>query len=157
MLTQDKATFVRVAKDPQRHLVYEMERNDLVGMAVNTSSSRMHLQDVTNHACDSFCVPRVKIKVYNNPKERIYGHAYEDSISLNKGYHGANMATLIHELAHYLEWHVHESEPPQPDHGPRFMGYYVFLADRYKLIPAVAFKALCDHHGVKYDDLSEAL
>jgi len=148
-LVRDKKIRRKVKSDPQRHLVYGMERNYLVGMCINTSCKLDHLQAVASHACRKYQVPQVKVSFYNDPKDECYGSSYADGrIVLNKGHHGANMGTLLHELAHHIDWNIEGFD--EEDHGPTFMRYYVDLMDRYKMLPAYAFEAICDHHGIKY-------
>lgn len=148
-LTRDKNIRPKSKSDPQRHLVYRMERNDLVGMSINTAAPLEHLQAVAAHACRKYGVPQVKVSIFNDPEDRAYGYSYADGrIRLNKGHHGANMATLLHELAHHLDWHIEGFD--EEDHGPTFMRYYIDLMDRYKMLPAYAFEAICDNHGIKY-------
>lgn len=151
-LTRGKKVKEPVAKDPQRHLVYGMERNDLIGLACNTVSPMSHLEAVAKNACNLFGVPPLKVQTYSDHDEKVFGHCYVNRITLNRAYHGANVHTLLHELAHYIDWRIHYGEPQQPDHGPRFMGYYIYLMDKYKMIPAYAFKAICDKWGIKYDE-----
>lgn len=147
-LTRGKS-YPKVKSDPQQHRIYGMERNDLVGLSISTLSPIEHLRAVASHACRKYQVPQVNVSIYNNPKEKIYGQSFPDSrIVLNKGHNGANMMTLLHELAHHLDWHIDGFD--EEDHGPTFMRYYIDLMDRYKMLPAYAFEAICDKHGIKY-------
>ena len=112
---------------------------------------------LARHVCNYYGVPPVKVVVYNAPDERRFGEAIAESeddfetfssykIRLNRGYHGANLTTLLHELAHYISDHYYEHHR---DHGRSFCGIYMHLLDKYRVLPAVAFRLLAKKWGVQ--------
>ena len=150
LLTTNKKPRKKIKSDPQAHKVYHMERNDLVGMSVNTFSSIDHLQALANSVCRRYGISKAKVVIYSNPDERAYGHTFaEGKIILNKSHHGANVATLLHELAHHIEWQLDGFG--EEDHGPRFMRYYIELMHTYKMLPAYAFESICNRRGINYE------
>ncbi len=137
-----------IAKDPQRSRFYKMER-EFVGSAVYHKVSRAHLQEIADHACRYYRVWAIKIVVFDNPANRIFGESvsytknggapYGHVIRLNRGFHGANVATLLHELAHHIVDNTYEEHH---SHGKHFVGVYMHLLDKYRVLPSVAFRAL---------------
>lgn len=132
-----------------------MER-EFIGSSVYHSVSRANLQLVADNACRYYGVAPIKIEVYDKPDDRIFGrfmyYAHADGtieprkIRLNRGFHGANLCTLFHELAHYVtDMRFGEGE----GHGPRFAGIYMHLLDKYRVLPAVAFRALAEKWHVE--------
>lgn len=136
----------KIKSDPQRHKVYSMERT-IVGWAVGTQTCSTVLSDVISHACREWNVdvPLLEIERRRN----VYGSCSDDSINLNPKYDGMNLAVLIHELAHWISDRVFDS--PGHDHGPRFVGVYRYLLDRYNMLPNYSFDAMCRHWDVEYE------
>lgn len=135
--------------DPQRHKIYSLER-ELVGMSVNTRCPRDHLRDVLAHACRKYRVTAAELKFIRNPDMRIFGFYIRypfPSITLNSGFHGCNMFTLMHELAHHI---VDERFDSIEHHGPEFAKVYMDLLHRYRIIPNYAFKVMLERYGVKF-------
>ncbi len=135
-----------------------MER-EFVGVSINHSAPRKMLQEISDHACRYYRVKPIRIIVFNEPDRRIFGESlfyyYDDestgerfdySIRLNKGFHGANVATLLHELAHYI---VDDTYMNLEDHGKKFVGVYMHLLDKYRIIPSSCFRLLAKRHGIK--------
>jgi len=135
-----------VVHDPQRHLVYRMER-DIIGWAINTTTDIDSLQDIADHACREHGVSEVEINTINKPDYPVFGYA-DHAIYLNAGYNGQNVGTLLHELAH---WIVFEQNPKVTEHhGKEFIRVYGDLLDRYKMMPKHLFYKLCDQYKVEY-------
>ena len=86
----------------------------------------------------SFCVPT---KGYIS----LQGWAF-------KAQGGLNVATALHEAAHYIAWHLHKERIQ--DHGPTFFGIYLDLLIRAKVAPRVALEATARTHKLrwKYND-----
>ena len=136
-----------------------MER-EFVGASINHSAPRRILQEISDHACRYYRIKPLKVIVYNNPKERVfgeslhyyYGDGYEASekfghvIRLNKGFHGANVFTLLHELAHYI---VDDTYVNLEDHGKKYVGIYMHLLDKYRIIPSGCFRLLAKRYRIK--------
>lgn len=134
--------------DPQRSAVYLMER-EIVGMCVNHTSPRKALVDLTEHVCERYNVPAPRVNITNQPDTKLFGwcDVYTGRIVLNRGFHGANVSTLLHELAHWLvDWYYPEATEW---HGPQFMAFYMRLLDQYRLLPMDAFKVMAARRQLK--------
>lgn len=129
--------------DSQRHKVYSMERC-YVGWAVGTKTSMEVICSVRNHACREWGVPIPAIE--QETRQGTYGSCTETAIHLNIDHDGQNLATFLHELAHWIQWH---KCPDTEDHGGTFVGIYRYLLDRYNMLPAYAFDAMCKEWDVK--------
>ncbi len=137
-----------VQSDPQRSRFYKMER-EFVGCSVYHKVSRDDLETIMRHACSYYRIKAPKLVVYSKPEERVFGRSEYDEmpdgslanfeIRLNRGFHGANVCTLLHELAHYIVDNTYENHH---GHGKKFVGVYMHLLDKYRVLPAVAFRAL---------------
>ena len=136
--------------DRQAHLVYYLERF-LIGQSLYTYTDFKHMQEIVKHACRYYKVRRPKLRIVTKGN-RIFGQCFDDRIELNVQHHGRNIFTLLHELAHWIH---HEKHPDDESHGPRFVGYYIDLLDRYKVMPDIAMIALCEYHGVEWGDIDE--
>lgn len=144
-----------IKSDPQRSRFYKMER-EFVGTAVHHKVSRVHLREVADHACRYYRVPLIRIVVFNDPLNRIFGESVSFSIDggpafghvirLNRGFHGANVATLLHELSHHVIDNIYEGHH---SHGKKFVGIYMHLLDKYRVLPAVAFRALAKKYRIE--------
>lgn len=128
-----------------------------MGISINHSVPRNLLQEIADHACRYYKIALIKIVVFNNPSQRIFGESvyydYGDGspnfghvIRLNRGFHGANVCTLLHELAHYI---VDDTYTGHEDHGKKFVGIYMHLLHKYRIIPSDAFRVLAKRWGVK--------
>lgn len=125
-----------------------MER-EFVGCSIYHKVSRDDLETIMRHACAYYRIPAPKLVIYNNPADRKFGESeymlHSDGamtdfkIRLNRGFHGANVVTLLHELAHYIVDNTYEGHH---GHGKKFVGVYMHLLDKYRVLPAVAFRAL---------------
>lgn len=142
------------ANDPQRSRLYALER-EFVGSAIYHSVSRQNLQTVADHACRYYRIEPIRIRVYHKEDERVFGNSYyyqhgdgrveSIEIALNRAFHGANLTTLLHELAHYICDNTYAN---RAGHGPEFCGIYMHLLDQYRILPALAFRALAEKHKV---------
>jgi hypothetical protein len=100
-------------------------------------------------------VSTLRVLVYNTPSERVFGQmvSYSDdggpeyghSIRLNRGFHGANLCTLAHELAHYICDDTYDNHEA---HGKQFVAIYMHLLDKYRILPSFAFRTLAKKHRV---------
>lgn len=137
-----------VKSDPQRSRFYKMER-EFVGSSIYHKVSRDDLESIMRHACAYYKIRAPKLVVYNDKDDRRFGESVSYSIDggpdfghtlrLNRGFHGANVVTLMHELAHYIVDATYENHH---GHGKKFCGVYMHLLDKYRVLPAVAFRAL---------------
>ncbi len=134
-----------VAIDPQRHILFSLER-ELLGACIHTHCKREHLEAVIQHACKKFKVEKPKLTIVRK-SERVFGRCYDDHLELNAEFHGDNLATMIHELAHWIADRIFEEKIQ--DHGFEFVCVYAKLLDAYKLIPLDAFKVMAKRWNLK--------
>ena len=144
-----------VTFDPQRELLYKLER-EIIGKSIYHVVSRKNLQTIADHVCRYYKLPTPKIKVVNQPSTREFGwyisHSrdgeapFDFTISLNRGFHGANVSTMIHELSHYITDTVYENNE---DHGKEFMGIYMHLMAKYRIIPSDCFRLMARRHSIE--------
>ncbi|MEE9312970.1 MAG: hypothetical protein V3V10_11235 [Planctomycetota bacterium] len=144
------------AEDPQRQRFYRMER-EFVGASINHVANRTHLQAIADHACAYYKIKPVKVIVYRDLKSRDFGESvyystdnfktlYGHAVRLNRGFHGANAPTLLHELAHYI---VDDTYVGHRSHGKQFVGVYMHLLAKYRVIPSDSFRVLAKRYRVK--------
>lgn len=134
--------------DPQQSVVYTLERG-ILGNSVNTHCSRAHLQAVIKHACNKYRVPAPRLAIVSSP-QRVFGMTDDGRIELNRKYHGDNLGTLLHELAHWITDRLEEDDDPIRDnHGPEFVGIYGNLLHAYKVLPFECYKLLVKRHKLK--------
>jgi len=149
MLIQRPALKKPTKSDSQRHKVYNLERR-LMGQCVNAVVPVADLQTVANHACRKWALPKVsvrKLSIKSESDERIMGKWYDDNvIELNPDFHGMNLMTLLHELAHHI---CDKYESGCEDHGPEFAYHYGQLLDKYNCLPFFAWEVLCDDWGIE--------
>jgi hypothetical protein len=131
-------------KDPQRHLVYAMERLEFGGHWRHKLTNRTAKRWI-RQACKNLGVkaPKVIVKTIRG----VRGEYDEDSrtIYLDTEY-GRSGLVLLHELAHHV---AYVKYPRSADHGPMWMRVYATLLDMSRLVPIAGTKAACRRHGVK--------
>lgn len=132
--------------DSQRHKVYEMERG-IIGQALWTETDIVTLENITRHACRKWHVPVPDINIVSTG-DHVFGYA-DHAIYLNKNFHGANISTLLHELAHWIHGEQKDYEPDQESHGPEWVSIYISLMDTYRVMPRIAMEAMCDVHRIR--------
>lgn len=131
--------------DPQASRLYLLERY-LFGAVVYTRTDHDLLRSVAAHACREAKVSPVEVRFIHG--KGIYGECdHEIRLNLNNKTRGDNMSTLLHELGHWIDGEYfgqdHES------HGPEFVTVYRWLLDKYRMLPAYCFDAMCRRHSVK--------
>ncbi len=134
--------------DPQRHLLYRMERT-IAGWAIYAHVEEDDLQMIADYVCRRYKVKRCSVVIENKGKDRIFGWTSAQAVHLNQDFHGDNTAVLAHELAHYV------CDRLFPDlteaHGAHFVMIYGEILDMLNLFPWNQWCALCDEWGVIYD------
>lgn len=149
-------------RDSQCHLVYCMERW-IIGPVLMTRTDRDMLQAVIEHACRAARVrqlPKLRFfrKYRKGAKNNRYGYCTDEGIYLNthKDSCGANLAVLLHELAHWIVDHYAGFYVREPeDHGEEFVTVYRWLLDKYRVCPAEGFDVICDRENVRKLALDE--
>lgn len=131
-----------------------MER-EFAGVTVHHEVPEAELETVMKHVCRYYRIRPPRFCVYNDPNDKTFGESVSDmvdgartnpKIRLNRGFHGANLMTLLHELAHYIAdytWPGHEG------HTPKFVAIYMHLLDKYRVIPSDAFRLVAKRRNVK--------
>ena len=141
--------------DPQRNRLYKLER-EYIGVSVNAVVSKSNLQDIADHVRRYYKIKQtVKVIVVDQPWEPALGWCeswsvdggvpFDFIIYQNRGYHGASMNILLHELAHYvtdIHWQYHQV------HGLEFMAVYRHLLDKYRIMPGICFDVLAKKHRI---------
>lgn len=126
-------------------------------MVINHRANNAYLQEVSDHACKYYKIKPLKIVVFDKPGKREFGESVYYStdefetlfghvIRLNRGFHGANLVTLLHELAHYI---VDDTYEYHEDHGKKFAGVYMHLLAQYRVLPSACFRLLAKKWRVK--------
>lgn len=64
----------------------------------------------------------------------------------NRG--GKNASTALHEAAHQIAWDGFGNKID--DHGPTWLGIYMWLLEKAEVAPAVALHATARAHGLKW-------
>lgn len=127
-----------------------------MGVCIYHNVSRGNLQIVADHACRYYRISPIRVVVYNDPEDRSMGEFarlehYNGQVTnlrirLNRGYFGNNVGTLLHELTHYI---VEDTYFDVQSHGTQFVGIYMRLLDKYRIMPNCAFRALAKKCGVQ--------
>lgn len=142
-------------RDPQASRVYILERA-YIGVCVYHTVTRENLQIVADHACRYYRVSPVRIETYGDEydgtmaeciwTEHDDGRYVCHKIRVNRARHGANVTCLLHELAHHV---THSTYINIEGHGPEFVGIYMHLLDKYRIMPSCAFRVLAKKHRVR--------
>lgn len=132
-----------------------MER-EFVGVSLHHTAEKRELEKYLRHACRYYKIKPPKLSIYDDPKDETFGYAesdiHEDGsrsntvIFLNRGYHGANLITLLHELAHYI---ADDTWPGHSGHGPKFVAVYMHLLHKYRVIPRDAFRLIAKRRNIR--------
>lgn len=130
--------------DPQRELVYAMERLEFGGHWRHKLTMKWAKRWV-RHACKHFCVPHASIIVKCVRGSRAEYDSDTHTLELDREW-GLNGLVVLHELAHHITYCKH---PRAADHGPTFMLVYALLLDMARLVPIAGTRAACRRHGVK--------
>ena len=137
-----------VKSDPQKQYVYQMER-ELMGNSINQHMTLPDLRRVAKHCCRKWCVPQVIVKTIRKPKMHVFGWTTGRDVVLNTAFHGDNIGVLMHELAHWVTFHLY---PDAIDHGGEFMDVYADLLAQYKILPRDCLLVLAARYGVEVGD-----
>ena len=139
------------APDPHKESVYRWEASwghSWNNNHITLRSCRM----LVALACDTYKVPRPKIKRHLAAKGFSWSAPRRGEISFqageHRGYGGMNVPTTMHEAAHHIVWHLH-GERVQ-DHGRTFLGIFLDLLTRAKVAPRIALEATARAAGLKW-------
>lgn len=132
-------------EDPQRDLVYAVEKIHLAGHCRHTMA-RKHIRKWTRSVCRAYGVPMPKLSFGKVDRGFSAHYDHENATVRLDPKWGCNGLTLLHELAHLI---CYTHYPRAQDHGAAFCRVYGELLDRNRLVPFAGWKALCARHGVK--------
>jgi hypothetical protein len=130
-----------------------MER-ELEGISVHHKAAPKFLRRVAKSVCRYYGVPQIAVSFINKPKTREFGYTlYSDfpdasptRLVLNGGFHGQNLMTLLHELAHHITDCLYDDAQA---HGPEFCAIYMHLMSRHKILPQDCFRVLAARWKVR--------
>jgi hypothetical protein len=136
-------------KDSQKERLYEWE-DSWHFWNVNTLSL-VECRNVVRTACSKYSVPAPKVRQHN-VRSMSFCIPTMNIISLQavapKNFGGKNLATCLHESAHLIVWFHCKSRPQ--DHGPTFLGIYLWLLEEARAAPANALYASARSFGLKW-------
>ncbi len=129
--------------DPQQAAVYDWESE---WKAWNREELTLdECRTAIRWACAQFEVAPPPIRQHNS---RAYPW-YDTALHLASfSPRGKNAATALHEAAHVITWNLY-GETAQ-DHGPTFMGVYMWLLETAGVAPRIALRATARAHGIKW-------
>lgn len=126
--------------DPQRALVFAMERAELRGFSWHRAPLS-YLRRKVRRVCRAYGIPQATLSVR---QLRSGGEYLDDAIVLDVG--DQNAATCAHELAHHVVAHLH---PRAQDHGATWAHVYGQMLRVFRVMTPAAFAAICRQYGVR--------
>lgn len=133
-------------EDPYAYKLYELEKT-FVGTCIYHSCPKYRLAALAEDASHYYNLDPPELHIVNRPKLAQYGWTEKSAIYINKAHYGNTAATLYHELSHMI---IHEYfDESVESHGPEFLGVYMHLLDKYRIMPHEAFRLLARKWGLK--------
>lgn len=133
--------------DPQQDSVYEWEGE---WAAWNASiMSFDNCRRMIDTACAHYGVRPPRVRMHKG-KAWSYCLVSRALISLKQA-DNLNPAIALHEAAHWIVWHLFGDRVQ--DHGPTFMGVYLWLLEAASVAPVEALHATARKHGLKWRHL----
>ena len=136
------------AEDPHRKDIYAWE-DSWYEWNCNTCSLA-DCRRVIRKACARYGVPAPRVRqhpltaTYSIP---LYGVVSLQSSGRTPERGGKNYPVALHEAAHII---VHHRHPRAQDHGPTFLGIYMWLLELNKIAPPVALHASARKHNLHW-------
>lgn len=135
--------------DPQREEVYRWERGfkqQFCDHSMPIRSAQRIVREMAKH----FGVKRPRLFRSRLGKRGYTGAAWgADIIEVNVDLAEFTAILLAHEMAHVICAHEGLDEP---DHGPVWLGTYLYLLDRFKIVPLSATVPSASAAGLKFRD-----
>lgn len=146
-LTKRPQTHAPDPEDTQAHRLYRLEAT-IDGPSVGSIQDPEFLQQVANKGARTWRVKPPTIQCVDMPRADWSGlEITEDrKIVLNRGRHGQNLLTLLHELAHYV---VGVRGYAVESHGPEFMWIYIELLEQFNVMPRECMLLLCKKYNIE--------
>jgi hypothetical protein len=133
----------RSESDPQQDSVYRWEGE---WRAWNRAEFTLaECRAAINWACSKYDVGAPPVRQHNTKEYPWYDvklHAMSFSAK------GKNAATCLHEAAHLIAYDYFGDRIQ--DHGPTFLGIYMWLLEAARVAPRVALHATARSHGLKW-------
>lgn len=135
--------------DPHKEKVYEWE--DGWAQWDYNSLTLPACRGLVRTACAKYGLAPPVVKQHNI-RSLSYCIPSKDVISLqgvgpdNKG--GKNAAVALHEAAHYIAWKYFGEKIA--DHGPTWLGIYMWLLEAAEVAPATALHATAREKGLRW-------
>lgn len=153
-VARENAALARRSRDPQKEALYDWE-DEWKAWNVN-SISLAHCRRIIRTACRYFKVQVPKVRQHKEWASSWCIPEY-DTISMQGAARGVdgggkNPATAIHEATHQIVWKIYGDKPH--DHGPTFLGIYMWLLEKARIAPATALHASARAHGLKWRELN---
>lgn len=136
-----------VDQDPPTHPIYAWE-NEWVFWNLELLS-RAGCRRIISQACRKYKVKPPIVKFHPNKCGFSWFMPKINTISMQRG--GKNHATCLHEAAHAIAWHYYGQRIE--DHGPTFLGIYMWLLEDWKVAPRSALFASARKHGLRWREL----
>lgn len=137
--------------DPQRHLVYDWE-DTWRDWQLNTLTLT-ECRYAVRTACKRYGIKPPRVKQHNR---RSLSWCDGKIMSLQaKGFRrrgGKNLATVLHETAHCIVLRVFGHRVH--DHGPTFLGVFLWLLEEARVAPRAALFASARSHGLRWREMS---
>lgn len=138
------------ASDHQRELVYKWE-NGFQGASEAVKLPVYDLRYIIKRSCTLYKIPAPTVRFMHVPgRVEWAARANGDAIQFNStSILSRNRQTAIHEVAHHIAFnyeHFHNH------HGPVWMGVYLWLLDRWQVIPLDASMPSAKALGIKFRD-----
>lgn len=138
--------------DPQKAALYHWE--ETWGPWNYNSLTLTECRDWVEFACRLYDVEPPSVRQHRS-NEYSWCHTGMGIISMQGGKHrargGRNTATVLHEAAHWITFKLFSDRPQ--DHGPTFLGVYLWLLESARVAPRTALHASARSHGLKWRDL----
>jgi len=139
-------------EDPQKEAVYSWE--DAWEPWCRNSLTLTQCRDWIESACRLYDVPAPRVRQHRS-REFSWCHIGLGVISIQGGKRdaqgGRNCATALHEAAHWIVFTLFGEQPQ--DHGPTFLGVYMWLLENSRIAPRSALHGSARHYGLKWREM----
>jgi hypothetical protein len=136
-------------EDPQKAALYAWEES--WGPWNFYSLTLTECREWVEMSCAYYDVPPPRVRQHRT-REYSWCHTGMGVISMQGGKHrargGRNPSQALHEVAHWIVFQRFGDKPQ--DHGPTFLGVYMWLLEAACVAPRVALHASARAHGLKW-------
>jgi len=143
----------RADDDPQKEALYAWE--DTWYDWGENSLTLAQCRKLIRGACRKYGVPPPAVKQHTRSMSWCMPTAYLISMQAaspeKPNRSGKNPATALHEAAHHIAYFYFKDKIQ--DHGPSFLGIYMWLLESAKIAPEVALHASARKHGLRWRHL----